>query len=215
MVMETIIDAIRSQWFFSIHWLHGKDMTCLTFFPGPNDFWPRTWASLPDSWDVCILFLILIWVFSYIGPLDRRSIFFFFSRQHWYLLVLKFWLIAVKALLDSQCTNRGRFCLLSLHFLNTEEMLTNTSQLQVYYLSSPSLNWGVTFMASTKPSDRHCRLAASCHSWLCSTAKGRAGRRLTCNSWSFVCICWIIETEQWKIFSSHFEDIDYVVQSYL
>lgn len=76
---------------------------------------------------------------GYIGPLDRRSIFFFFSRQHLYLFVLKFWLMTVKALLNSWCMNRGRFCLLSLHFLSIEEMLTNTSQLQVYYFSSPSL----------------------------------------------------------------------------
>lgn len=187
-------------------------MTCLTFFPGHSDFWPRAWASLPDSWDVCILFLILTWVFSRLyQTFGQKKHFLLFSHQHWYLLVLKFWLSTMKALLNIWCTSRGRFSLLSLHFSNIEEMLTNILQLHVHYLLSPSLMLRLYFHGLNKASDRHCRLAASSHSWgeqrpcwLCSAAKGRAERRLACNClWSSVCICWIIDRE---IFSSHLED---------
>lgn len=96
MVMEAIIDAIRSQWFFSIHWLHGKDMTCLAFFPGPNDFWPRTWASLPDSWDVCILFLILTWVFS-------RVYWTFGQKKHFFLFQPSTFIFVCSEVLANHC----------------------------------------------------------------------------------------------------------------
>lgn len=75
---------------------------------------------------------------GYIAPLDREA-FFVVQPSTLIFASTKFWLITVKALLNMQCTSRGRFSLLSLHFLNIEEMLTKTSQLQVQYLSSPRL----------------------------------------------------------------------------
>lgn len=131
---------------------------------------------------------------GYIGPLDRRSIFFFFSRQHLYLFVLKFWLIIVKALLNSQCMNRGRFCLLSLHFLSIEEMLTNTSQLQVYYFSSPSLVTGTADWQPPVTAD------------FAPLQRGGQGGDLHVTH-GVLCAFVELQKQTVKIFSSHFEDM--------
>lgn len=137
----------------------------------------------------CILFLILTWVYGRLYWTFGQKHFLVFGRQHGYLLVLKFWLITMKALLNIWCMRRGRVSLLSLHFINKEEMLTNISQLQVYYLSSPNLyieglysrpqQSPVTGTADCQPPVTAGGKQRPC--WLCSAAKGRAGRRLTWN----------------------------------